>query len=232
MDEFSKIMNWKNIFLKSEDFQNNNPTKFTFLENIFYEDFYKKLYETFPKISAFTKIETPDKSTLRRWWGKNNKNGILDPNEKDNGVSSEWNLFYKYLHSDEFIENIQKFSKIKVNKTKHFVFLNMQYGGYQLPHIHDVGPSTLILIIYFNKNWPNGEPGGTYISKNDGSEIIFEPYNLENSCVIFQDGPHAEHGVRYIERDTERKGIQITIEGFSTEDGWSCYENKIERIEL
>ena len=108
----------------------------------------------------------------------------------------------------------------------------MLRGGYQLPHIHDVGPSTLILIIYFNKNWPDGESGGTYISKDDGAEIIFEPYNLENSCIIFQDGPHAEHGVRYLNRDTERKGIQITIEGFSTKDGWSCYENKIEKIEL
>jgi len=125
MEEYSKIINWENVFLKSDDFKNKNPTKFTFLENIFYEDFYKKLYETFPKIDTFTKIETPDKSAFRRWWGKNVKNGILDPNEEDKDVSPEWNLFYRYLHSNEFIEKIQKFSKINVNKTKHFVFLNM-----------------------------------------------------------------------------------------------------------
>ena len=232
MDEFSKIINWENIFSKSEDFQNKNPTKFTFLEDIFFEDFYKKLYETFPKIETFTKIETGDKTAFRRWWGKNGKDGVLDPNEEDKELSPEWNLFYKYLQSNEFIEKIQKFSKINVNKTKHFAFLNMQRGGYQLPHTHDVGPRTLILIIYFNKNWPDGESGGTYISKDDGAEIIFEPYNLENSCIVFQDGPYAEHGVRYLERDTERKGIQITVEGFSTKNGWSCYENKIKKIEL
>ena len=31
-----------------------------------------------------------------------------------------------------------------------FAFLNMEKGGYQLPHIHDVGPRTLVLLLYFN----------------------------------------------------------------------------------
>jgi len=232
MDNFSKIINWDAVYSKSEEFQDKTPTRFTFIEDFFFEDFYKKLYETFPDISTFTKLEEPDKSTYRRWWGNKGPNGIIDPNEQDSKLSSEWNLFYSYLHSDVFIQNIQRFSGFIINKTKHFAFLNMQKGGYQLPHIHNVGPSTLVLLLYFNENWPDGEPGGTYMSKNEGSDIIFEPYNLDNSCMIFQDGPHAEHGVRYIDTETERRAIQITVEGFSEEKGWSAYERKIERIEL
>ena len=232
MNKFSKIINWDEVFLKSKEFTEKTPTKFAFIEDFFYEDFYKKLFETFPDISTFTKIEEPDKSAFRRWWGNKGQNGVIDPYERDSELSLEWNLFYEYLHSEEFIKNIQKFSEIIVNKTKHFAFLNMEKGGYQLPHIHDVGPRTLVLLLYFNKSWPDGEPGGTYMSKNEGNDIIFEPYNLENSCMIFQDGPHAEHGVRYINRDTERKAIQITVEGFTENKGWSVYERNIEKIEL
>ena len=70
------------------------------------------------------------------------------------------------------------------------------------------------------------------MSKNEGKDIIFEPYNLDNSCMVFQDGPNAEHGVRYINRDTERRAIQITVEGFSEEEGWAVYKRNIEKIEL
>tara|TARA_B100001146_G_C16137877_1_gene415396 strand:+ start:470 stop:1180 length:711 start_codon:yes stop_codon:yes gene_type:complete len=232
MTDNSNIINWNGILLRSQEFQGKTPTRFAFLENFFFEDFYNKLYETFPDISMFTKIEEPDKSALRRWWGTKGAGEIINPNERDEQLSPEWNTFYEYLHSDDFFQNIQKFSGLNVNKTKHFAFLNMQKGGFQLPHIHDVGPSTVVLLLYFNENWPDGEPGGTYMSKNEGSDIIFEPYNLDNSCMIFQDGPHAEHGVRYIDTETERKAIQITVEGFSEEKGWSAYERKIEKIEL
>ena len=55
MSEFPKIVNWDNVFAKSEEFHNTSPTKFTFVENWIDENFYEKLYETFPKISTFTK---------------------------------------------------------------------------------------------------------------------------------------------------------------------------------
>lgn len=77
-------------------------------------------------------------------------------------------------------------------------------------------------MVYFSKNWQKGDPGGTYITPDeDESNMIFEPYNLDNSMVIFHDGPYAGHGVRYIEKDVEIKAIQIYLEGYSTESGWS-----------
>ena len=106
-------------------------------------------------------------------------------------------------------------------------------GGYQLPHIHNVGPSTLILMLYFSKNWNKGDPGGTYITpEEDESKMIFEPYNLDNSALIFHDGPHAGHGVRPITKDVERRAIQIYLEEYSSETGWSTYPIKRKLKEL
>ena len=225
------LINWDSIFSYSAQFNNSSPTKFAFIENFFKPDFYQKLYETFPSLETFTKINESDKSAFRRWWGGKKRDEILDPDSIDENLSDSWNIFYKYIHSSEFISNFKKFSNVSVDKTKHFVFFNMTKGGYQYPHIHNVGPSTLILIIYFNKNWPQGDPGGTYLSENEGENIIFEPYVLENSCLIFQDGPLAEHGVRVLEKDVQRKAIQITLQGFRN-NKWEIYPPKFEKIEL
>ena len=103
-----------------------------------------------------------------------------------------------------------------------------------MPHIHNKGPSTIIIMTYFSKNWKEGEPGGIYVAtEEDESKIVFEPYNLDNSVMIFHDGPFTAHGVRRILEDVERRGIQIYLEEFSTENGWSGDKNeKQELIEL
>ena len=44
-----QIFNWDNLFKASQEFKNNKPFKFAFIEGIFKESFYKKLYETYPK---------------------------------------------------------------------------------------------------------------------------------------------------------------------------------------
>jgi hypothetical protein len=141
---------------------------------------------------------------------------------EDPSFSESWNQFHHYLFSDEFISNVRKFSGVPVNRLKYFTFALKPKGGYQLAHIHNVGPSTLILVIYFNKNWKKGDPGGTYISpEEDESKMIFEPYNLDNTAMIFHDGPHAAHGSRYITKDVERRAVQIYLEKYSPDTGWS-----------
>ena len=69
----------------------------------------------------------------------------------------------------------------------------------------------------------NDEPGGTYVATelDDESSIIFEPYNLDNSVVIFHDGPQAIHGVRRIAKDTERRAIQLYLKKYSEKTGWA-----------
>ena len=227
------IVNWENVFTHDVTFQEKKPTKWAFIEEFFVRDFYEKLYETYPKKDDSWFFETSnDKSAYRKWWAEENANDIPSDVEDPN-FSEHWNTFHRYLFSDEFLANIRKFSGVPVTKVKSLGFMLLTRGGYQLPHIHNVGPSTLILMLYFTKNWSKGDPGGTYITpEEDESKMIFEPYNLDNSGIIFHDGPHAGHGVRYITKDVERRAIQIYLEEYSPETGWSAHPIKRELKEI
>ena len=227
------IINWKNVFTHDVTFQEKKPTKWMFIEEFFVRDFYEKLYETYPKKDDSWFFETSNnKSAYRKWWAEENNNDIPSDVEDPN-FSKHWNIFHHYLFSDEFLSNIRKFSGVPITKVKFLAFMVLTRGGYQLPHIHNVGPSTLILMLYFSKNWNKGDPGGTYITpEEDESKMIFEPYNLDNSALIFHDGPHAGHGVRPITKDVERRAIQIYLEEYSPETGWSAYPIKRELKEI
>ena len=222
MEDYTGIINWENLFKQSKTFKKNKPFKFGFIEEFFDRDFYKKLYETYPNVDGFLDGSGITKSQLIRWWGTHVEDETVR-DEEDPKLSKEWNKFYHYCHSKEFAENLRRFSGVPVTKLKHFSFVAYRKGGFQLPHIHNVGPSTLILMMYFSKNWIKGDPGGTYIStKADESKIIFEPYNLDNSMALLHDGPKAAHGVRYITKDVERRAIQVSLEEYSTQSGWSA----------
>ena len=215
------IINWKNILKHSENFQKNNP-KWAFIEDVFDSSFYDELYKTYPKLDdTWAKKDSFDKNGYVRNWN-NQKNDEVVINSKDELLSEYWNIFYNYLFSNEFISNIQKFSNIKINRVKYFSFGLLTQGGFQLPHIHNVGPNTIIMMMYFSKGWEKNDPGGTYVSTTeDLSNLVFEPYNLENSMIIFHDGPMSGHGVRPIKKDVERRAIQVYLEEYNEIDGWS-----------
>lgn len=222
MKNQTKIVNWDNVSKQSQAFQKNKPFKFGFIEEFFDREFYEKLYKTYPSLDDFLDGSGMTKAQLIRWWGSHNENDIAR-DEEDPKLSKEWNQLYHYCHSKEFIEKIREFSGIPVTKVKHFSFVAYRKGGFQLPHIHNVGPSTIVMMAYFSKNWKKGDPGGTYMaSKADESKIIFEPYNLDNSVALFHDGPKAAHGMRYITKDVERRAIQIYLEEYSPKNGWSA----------
>ena len=48
----------------------------------------------------------------------------------------------------------------------------------------------------------------------------------------FQDGQQAGHGVRPIEKDVERRAIQIYFEEYSEEKGWSGDKKEQKLAEL
>jgi len=222
MENFHEIINWENVFKQSKTFKKQKPFRFAFIEEFFKRDFYERLYETYPKIDeTWTVASDHSKYQLNRFWGKSGPLEIVT-DEYDPKFSQEWNMFKKYVHTKEFSENFQKFSGVRVTNVKHFHLIHLKKGGFQLPHIHNVGPSTLILMIYFSKKWKKGDPGGTYMaSEEDESKIIFEPYNLDNSLAIFHDSTHAAHGTRYITKDVERRALQITLEEYDPVNGWS-----------
>jgi len=218
----TKIINWDSVFVQSKNFKNQTPFNFAFIEEFFVSDFYEKLYEIYPKIDDSWNVATHlEKSQFTKYWGDT---GSSDPvgNDEDPKFSEEWNEFKKYAESEEFIGNFRKFSGVPVNKLKYFHFMAYRQGGFQFPHIHNVGPSTIIMMVYFTKGWEKGDPGGTYMASDiDESKIIFEPYNLDNSLALFHDGSKAAHGVRYILKNVERQALQITLEKYSDETGWS-----------
>ena len=222
MEDFSNIINWDSVDNQSNSFKNQTPFRFAFIEDFFEREFYEKLFETYPKIDETWKITNhPTKTQLIKYWNGIGPNEVVGY-EDDPQYSEEWNKFKRYVQSEEFVEKIRKFSGVSVNKLKFFQFMSYTKGGFQEPHFHNVGPSTLIIMVYLSKNWVKGSPGGTYMaSDTNESSIIFEPYNLDNSVIIFQDGPQAAHGIRLITKDVEIRALQITLEGYSTDKGWT-----------
>ncbi len=232
MSDTQHMINWKSVFKQSNSFNNDDkPFKFTFIEELFERDFYNRLCDTFPKVDdKWLDASTKDKTKLKRKWGNVKLSDIVPPGD-DHSFSEEWNTLKRYFESEEFFENIRNFSGVPVNRLKYFGFSVYHKGDFQLSHIHNVGPSTLILLIYFTKGWKKGEPGGTYVAENleDESSIIFEAYNLDNSMTIMHDGPKAIHGVRTMTSDTERRSIELYLEMYSEQSGWSGFTDLSEQ---
>ena len=224
MEDFSNIINWDNLYKSSKTFKKNKPFKHAFVEEIFHRGFYEKLYKTYPKINEkFTLVNSITKMQYWRGWDKRKDvENKISNNKEDPSLSKEWNKFLRYITTDEFASHFREFSGINVTNISDFGFTAYKKGGFQLPHIHNVGPNTLVMLFYFSKGWQKGDPGGTYCAyEEDESKIFFEPYNLDNSMIIFHDGPLAAHGARYITKDVTRQAFAVNIENYSNEKGWS-----------
>lgn len=220
------IVNWDNVFKQSETFKNNKPFSFAFIKEFLDRDFYEKLYKTYPKVDTTWLFDNGiNKCQYSKIW--NNRNFKLQENKKDDSLSEEWNKFLKYCISDEFAANFSKFSGIDMIKCKEWGFTYYKQGGFQLPHIHNYGPHNMVMMAYFSKGWEKGDPGGTFVStEEDESTIIFEPYDLDNSAVIFLDGPNSAHGARYITKNVERRACAINLDKF-TNGKWSANERNV-----
>jgi len=153
----SKIINWQNVFKYSLEFQNKKPTRWAFIEEFFDRSFYEKLYNSYPKYDDTWGIkDSSDKNGFHKYWNKKEVSEVTE-NVEDKNFSESWNEFYRYLFTEEFIEKMRKFSGVPITRVKYFSFMYMRKRGFQLPHIHNVGPSTLIFMIYFSKNWKKGD---------------------------------------------------------------------------
>lgn len=215
MSDFSKIINWDSFCKSSETFQKNKPFKFGFVEEVFYRDFYERLYQTYPEYNE-TWAHYQDYSRSSRNLEFGDPSRFVDKDEPT--LSKEWNLFFRYLTTDEFIQNFSKFTGLELKKVNRIGFIESHKGDFSLPHIDGYLNSDgsvnfqVTALLYFNKNWLQGDPGGTYIcTDEDESTIIFEPYNLDNSLVCFEQSPKSWHGSRYITKDVRRRAISFAI---------------------
>ena len=224
------IVNWECVFNESNNFKNRSPTKWAFIEEFLDKEFYEKLFETYPKFDDTWALEDSyDKISYRKFWKRDESRYYADGTPREHNIIKEydsrysepWNKFLEYLWSEEFIKKLVEVTGVEVTNLQHFCFMYAKKDGFQSPHIHNVSDKTLIVFIYFSKNWEEGDPGGTYLSDGrDESKIMFEPYNLDNTSLFVLDGPNAAHGVRRITKDVERRAIQLTYEPYSSVNGW------------
>ena len=220
------IVNWQNASSQSLNFKNSSPTKWAFIKEFLDRGFYEELYKTYPKFDdTWSEMDSYDRVGYRKFWKKDDERNHIQ--EYDSRYSESWNKFLKHAWSEEFIKKLVEVTGVEVTGLRHFCFMYAKKDGFQSPHIHNVSDKTLIVFIYFSKNWEEGDPGGTYLSDGrDESKILFEPYDLDNTSLFVLDGPNAAHGVRRITKDVERRAIQLTYEPFSTTDGWYGQSNK------
>lgn len=235
----SGIIDWENLQNYSEKFKKSKPFRFGYVENFLVKDFYEKLRQTYPKIDDTWGVDnTVGSYKYAKTFSYNPKSKEMEITgyENDLAISSEWKKLLQYFSTKEFIENFRKFSGLDVTNCKYAGFTAYKKGGFHTPHIHNNGPNCLIMLFYFNKNWPIGEGGGTYVAtEEDESTMIFEPNNLNNTMMVFEDGPKSAHGVRYITKDVVRQGFQLELQNYSPEKGWSGehgYKNLMSELKV
>jgi len=213
------------------------------------------LFNTYPKFNDTWDIqEAGDVGRLsyRKFWKRDEGRFFSDGTprehvliqEDDSRYSESWNEFMSILWSQEFTEKLSRVTGIDELNLKHMNFMYARKDGFQNTHIHNASDKTLIVFVYFSKDWKDGDPGGTFLSSDidfnakegnvSDSKIIFEPHNLDNTSLMVLDGPYAAHGMRKITKDVERRGIQLTYEPFNATDGWYGDKGKkiLEPLEL
>mgnify|MGYP006147535259 FL=1 len=211
------IFNWKTVLNQSSKFQNTKPFPYGYIKNVLNEELYKKLVETFPKEDEkWHRVKDWSRTASKRYFSNEQKNAHVIKGKNDS-LSKEWNTFYEYLFSDDYIKNISEYIGIKLSGFKHFAFINNHKGDFNMPHYHfedsQKGENAykVTFLIYFSKGWSKGN-GGTYVSENDDEDsIIFEPQDLDNSMMGFLETPISWHGSRVITKEQIRHSIQMTF---------------------
>lgn len=210
MEDFSDIINWDVLFENSKTFRNNKPFRYGFVKGIFKQKFYDGLYETFPKFDKTWFINNDYRRSAKT------RHFIDEKGEQkyDPLLSPEWNKLKRYITSKEFINNFSKYSGIKFSKVVRGGFFANGKSDFQLPHIDEEGEyaNKLQIMFYFSKSWQEGDPGATYLCKNDDeSTIFFEPYDLDNTMICFEETPQSWHGTRYITKDVIRQAFSTAL---------------------
>ena len=168
------IVNWNIINEKSSHFKNTKPTKWAFTKEFLNRELYEELERTYPKFdnTSWNVTDNEEKLSYRKFW-KRDEGGYYEDGtprehnlipEYDSQYSEAWNKFMSHMWSEEFIAKLRNFTGVEVTNLRHFCFMYAKKDGFQSPHIHNVSDKTLIVFVYFSKNWEDGDPGGTYLS--------------------------------------------------------------------
>ncbi|PIS04817.1 MAG: hypothetical protein COT81_04695, partial [Candidatus Buchananbacteria bacterium CG10_big_fil_rev_8_21_14_0_10_42_9] len=167
------------------------------VENIFDQSFYKELIKYWPKRYW---LEPPTKIT------KNYDRGMAwsygEPVPESFKYHPTVKKMLDYLRTEKFQNRIKNF----IGKDKDFVSysfaMHKSYPGTQVvPHRDGIYNNDLaqnVINVFFFVNGNGGKNAGGLTLTNDamGDDVIFEPTNLKNSCLIYDSKAPFYHGFK------------------------------------
>ncbi len=180
-----------------------------YVENIFSDDFHKEILKNWPARMYFN----PPYKTVKSYdtgfgWSHGYQALLSTDHDKQHQTIYK---FFEYLRSKEFEERITTF----VGKGAPFICysfaLNSTYPGSEVMPHKDAASETgkLFLNIVFFINGAGGKDSGNLSLSKDNQlkDIIFEPYNLKNACLIYDSLADFYHGFRPVAKGKFRWGI-------------------------
>ena len=194
------------IELGGGHFQKNG---WVFVENILDKDFHQELVKNWPKNYFF---DPPKKFTKSYNVGFRWVNG-----EKDYPkyfVQYPTLLkFINYLRSDEFCRRVDQLVGRQVEFTCYSFSLNSTYPHSEvIPHKDgiyqdDKAKNFINMVFFINGRGGKNSGGLTLAWDNELKNIIIEPENLVNSCLIYDSKANFFHGFKQIDRGKFRWAV-------------------------
>lgn len=191
----------------SEHFQKEG---WVFIENIFDRDFHNELITNWPKRYYLEPPRELEKSynTGFRWiYGDRPDFNYSDPH----GQYPTLVHFLNYLRSSDFCVRVRKFNGANEEMALHSFILNDAGSGAEvIPHkdSNRFDPRANLNLIFFIDASGGTNSGGLTLSRdNEMKEIIFEPQNLVNTCLIYNIVGDFYHGFPPIAKGKFRRAI-------------------------
>ena len=192
--------------------------RYGFIENLFDEEFYKKLVATFPDIKKFKLISKMSGGGHKRFYlGPEytiNRHGVCGCDLND--VSTEWKKVFRICASPKFINFLSEKTGVKCNSLCNFGFTYGNEGCHQECHIDGAvraddpneTKATLALLLYFHPD--RSTIGGTCIYDIDRKTIVAQAGHLHNSSFYFEQHAEAWHGFPEMPSGKERFLVSLT----------------------
>lgn len=177
----------------AEHFQKNG---WVFIENIFDRDFHKELIANWPKRNYLEPPRELEKSynTGFRWiYGDAPDFKYSDPHRQYPTLEK----LLAYLRSPAFAERMRRLAGTPNELVCYSFILSDTYPGSEvLPHfdsiVNDPTAKLFINLVFFVDATGGKNSGGLALSRdNEQREIIFEPMNLRNTCLIYKSSTDA-----------------------------------------
>ena len=67
------------------------------------------------------------------------------------------------------------------------------------------------VVVKFNGNYGLHVNGSLFANGDGRDSIFFEPYDLDNTMICFEETPHSWHGTRYITKDVVRQAVSTCL---------------------